>query len=80
VKFANCPVAPVFPRVPGALLRVKIKSLTACPELLIAAAESRLEIVTESEPSLVVKAALAETALSPDPLAPLKVINTAAAG
>ena len=74
-------MALVAPRVPGALLRVKLKSLTAWAELLIAAGESRLEIVTESEPlSLVVKAALAETALSPDPLAPVKVISVAAAG
>ena len=73
-------MALVAPRVPGALLRVKLKSRTAWAELLIASAESRLEIVTESKPSVVVKAAFAETALSPDPLAPVKVIAVAAAG
>ena len=42
--------------------------------------EASLVSVTEIEPALVVKAALAETALSPVPLAPVKVISVAAAG
>src|SRR5262245_16890213 len=80
LKVANVPLAVVAPSVPGALLRVKLKSLTAWPALTIAAALSRLVIVTPSMPLLVVKAALAESGPSvPDPLAS-KVIDTAAAG
>jgi len=64
------------------LLKVKLKSLRAWPALLIpfTPAERSLVSVTEIEPALVVKAALAETALFPEPLAPVKVISVAAAG
>jgi hypothetical protein len=87
LKVANVPVALVAPSVPGALLRVKLallrvklKSLTACPALMIVLALRSLVIVTESRPLLVVKAALAESGPSgPDPLA-LRVIDIAAAG
>jgi hypothetical protein len=80
LKVANVPVAVVAPSVPGALLRVKLKSLTAWPALMIVVALSRLLIVTESEPALVLKAALAESAPSDPVPVPVKVIDTAAAG
>jgi hypothetical protein len=73
-------VALVVPSVPGALLRVKLKSLRAWPALLIADAKRSLESVIEIEPELVVKSALAASAPSdPVPLA-VKVMATAAAG
>jgi hypothetical protein len=55
LKVANVPVAVVAPSVPGALLRVKLKSLTAWPALMIVLALRSLVIVTESRPLLVVK-------------------------
>jgi hypothetical protein len=73
-------MALVAPSVPGALLRVKLKSLTVWPTLLIRLAARVSVIVTERRPLLVVKAALAESGPSgPDPLA-LRVIDIAAAG
>src|SRR4051794_14926981 len=56
---ANVPVAVVFPRMPGALLRVKLRSLTAWPALMIVLAASVLVIVTVREPALVTKSAVA---------------------
>jgi len=80
LKVANVPVAVVAPSVPGALLRVKLRSLKACPALLIRLAASVSVIVTERRPLLVVKSALAESAPSlPVPL-PKNVIVEAPAG
>src|SRR5262249_31112766 len=80
LKVANVPLAVMAPSVPGALLRVKLKSLTAWAELMIVLAPRWLVIVTASRPLVVAKSALAESGTSvPDPLA-LKVIDTAAAG
>jgi len=67
----SCPVAVAELRVPGALLRVKEMSLSACPELLIVAALRVFISVTLSWPAEVENTALAESGPS-DPL-PLEV-------
>lgn len=80
MNVANVPVALVVPSVPGALLRVKLKSLTAWPALLITFAARVLLSVTVSRPVLVVKAALAPSAPSLLVPVPDKVAVAAPAG
>jgi hypothetical protein len=43
--FASWPETDMVPKVPGALLRVKLKSLTVWPALMMALGLSRLLIV-----------------------------------